>query len=250
MIVPAFRPAFRQPVPLPSPHRPLAIKLPAPAIAASPGIVRKFIAKNQLPPAARPVPRPVQAVLEAPRAVDLEVPQHAPPPLTAELPVAPKIEVHTGAFEQAPAPAAIVASGAVSVGAFGVGAGAQPEGASGNSRTAVRLGGFGDQTVPPAESRVVRPPQASAYTPVEILFKPKPVYTKDARNSRVEGEVSLEVVFLATGAIRVGRVVHGLGYGLDEAAQQAAALVRFKPATRGGVPVDTPATIRITFALT
>jgi len=50
--------------------------------------------------------------------------------------------------------------------------------------------------------------------------------------------------------IRVGRVLRGLGHGLDEAAQQAAALVRFKPATSGGVPVDTPATIRITFALT
>jgi hypothetical protein len=37
---------------------------------------------------------------------------------------------------------------------------------------------------------------------------------------------------------------------LDEAAQQAAMQVRFKPASKSGAPVDTNATISITFELT
>jgi TonB family protein len=87
-------------------------------------------------------------------------------------------------------------------------------------------------------------------TPVEILFKPKPVYSQEARNLRLEGQVELNVIFTATGSVRVMSVIHGLGHGLDEAAQQAAMQVRFKPATRDGVPVDTNATIYITFQLT
>jgi TonB family protein len=195
----------------------------------------------------RPAPRPMEPILEAPKAVNLEGPQQAPPPLTAELPVAPKAPVHVGSFDQTAAPAGKSASATVAVGAFGGGTNAQTGG--GAHAAGVRVGGF-DQTAPASESRPLRQPETNTYTAVEILFKPKPVYTTDARDSRVEGEVSLEVVFLATGEIRVGRVLHGLGHGLDEAAQQAAARVRFKPATRAGVPIDTPATIRITFELT
>jgi len=189
----------------------------------------------------------MEPILEAPKAINLEAPQQAPPPLTAELPVAPKAPVHVGSFDQTAGPAGRTASGTVAVGAFGGGTSAQIGG--GAHTAAVRVGGF-DQTPPAPESRPMRQPETNTYTAVEILFKPKPVYTTDARDSRVEGEVSLEVVFLATGEIRVGRVLHGLGHGLDEAAQQAAARVRFKPATRAGVPIDTPATIRITFELT
>jgi TonB family protein len=108
---------------------------------------------------------------------------------------------------------------------------------------------FGDATMAPPVSK--KPVQVvETATPVQILFKPKPVYTAEARNMRLEGEVSLQVVFQANGTIRVLRVVNGLGHGLDEAAQQAAARVRFKPATRGGVAVDTNATIKISFELT
>jgi TonB family protein len=108
---------------------------------------------------------------------------------------------------------------------------------------------FGDATLtppPPGNKDVL----SSGASPVEILFKPKPVYTAEARNLRLEGEVSLRVVFQANGTVRLVRVVRGLGHGLDEAAAEAAMRVRFKPATRGGVAVDTDATINITFELT
>lgn len=113
----------------------------------------------------------------------------------------------------------------------------------------VRIGGFGE-TTGGRPTQMAQVQTAPATTPVEILYKPKPVYTTEARQMGLEGQVVLEVVFTANGSVRVVRIVRGLGHGLDEAAQQAAAQVRFKPATRGGVPVDTNATINITFQLT
>lgn len=66
---------------------------------------------------------------------------------------------------------------------------------------------------------------------------------------KLEGEVLLEVVFSASGHIEVKRVVRGLGHGLDEAAIRAAEQIKFKPATRGGAPVDSTATLHIVFQL-
>jgi TonB family protein len=120
----------------------------------------------------------------------------------------------------------------------------------GTDNGSVRTGAFGNSTTSPTQRGKTPEAAVPVVTPVEILFKPKPAYSAEARNLRLEGQVSLEVVFLSTGSIRVVRVVHGLGHGLDEAAQQAALQVRFKPATRGGVAVDTNATINITFELT
>ena len=61
--------------------------------------------------------------------------------------------------------------------------------------------------------------------------------------------VSLELEFTAAGNVRVLRVVRGLGHGLDEAAERAALRMRFKPAQSDGRPVDSRATVHITFRL-
>lgn len=136
---------------------------------------------------------------------------------------------------------------ATSFGSYG-----DPKGVPGGTGVhgTVRTGGFGDGTAAQRPTQIAQVQAAPTTTPVEILYKPKPVYTAEARNMGLEGQVVLEVVFSANGSVRVVRIVHGLGHGLDEAAQQAAAQVRFHPATRGGVPVDTNATINITFQLT
>jgi TonB family protein len=140
-------------------------------------------------------------------------------------------------------------TGVVKQGAFGS-AGIADNNSHAGSNT-VKASGFGDAAAAQVHNKKnVDPNAAQSFTPVQVLFKPRPAYTAEARNLRLEGHVSLEVVFLATGSIRVVRVVHGLGHGLDEAAEQAAMQVRFKPAMRGGVPVDTDATIDITFELT
>jgi len=88
-----------------------------------------------------------------------------------------------------------------------------------------------------------------AMLPVSIQEKPSPVYTAEARQLHVEGEVLLQVMFTATGQVRVLRVLHSLGHGLDEAAMRAAERIRFSPAQQEGRPVDSTATLHIVFQL-
>jgi TonB family protein len=117
-----------------------------------------------------------------------------------------------------------------------------------DSSRAVRQGGFGDAEASKTEAKKrtdTGPPQ----TPVEILFKPKPDYTEEARKAKLEGEVQVRVLFSAGGDVRVLEVVRGLGRGLDESAVRAAQQIKFKPAQRDGQPVDSTATVRIVFQL-
>jgi TonB family protein len=86
-------------------------------------------------------------------------------------------------------------------------------------------------------------------TPVNILEKPRPEYTAEGRSLKIEGDVVLEMVFLANGSIQINRVINGLGHGLDEAAIRAAQQIKFKPAKRDGQAVDFPARVRIEFRL-
>jgi TonB family protein len=86
-------------------------------------------------------------------------------------------------------------------------------------------------------------------TPVEILYKPLPVYTQEARQIRLEGEVLVQVMFTASGELRIQQVVRGLGHGLDEAALRAARQIRFRPARRNGEPYDSVALVHIVFEL-
>jgi TonB family protein len=90
---------------------------------------------------------------------------------------------------------------------------------------------------------------ASLVNAVEILAKPRPQYTSEARAQGIEGEVLIEVVFEAGGSVRVLRVVKGLGHGLDEAARAAARNIQFHPARRDGLPVDSSAVVHIVFQL-
>jgi TonB family protein len=82
-----------------------------------------------------------------------------------------------------------------------------------------------------------------------ILEKPKPEYTAEGRSLKIEGDVVVDMVFLANGAVQINRVVSGLGHGLDEAAVRSAQQIKFKPALRQGQPVDFPARVRIEFRL-
>jgi TonB family protein len=110
--------------------------------------------------------------------------------------------------------------------------------------------GFADQTVAAAEAPKKKAAAGEgATTPVDILEKPRPEYTAEGRSLRIEGDVVLEMVFLASGSVQVNRVVSGLGHGLDEAATRAAQQIKFKPARREGQAVDFPARVRIEFRL-
>jgi len=119
------------------------------------------------------------------------------------------------------------------------------------SRGSVHQAGFGDADVPAPPTVQSRPAEAAAarIVPAEILSKPTPIYTEEARSKKIEGEVLLEVVFEATGKLHVLKVVRGLGHGLDDAAVRAAEQIRFKPALRDGQPSDSTAVLHIIFQI-
>ncbi|HUP04916.1 MAG TPA: energy transducer TonB [Bryobacteraceae bacterium] len=176
-----------------------------------------------------------------------------------------------GAAESAGFGEAAAAAGQTSsnrVVAAGFGAATAGHGGNSGGSGPTGPGGFGDAVArsetaelrPAAESggfqgaRAVeaRPPASAdrqAQSPVAILDKPRPAYTEEARRLKIEGDVVVEVLFPASGRARVLRVVRGLGHGLDESAVQAAEAIRFRPATRGGIPVDTVAQAHIVFEL-
>ena len=115
----------------------------------------------------------------------------------------------------------------------------------------VQKSGFGDAQ--PVSLAQIRPKtaddSADKLVPAEVISKPTPAYTPEARNLRIEGEVVLEVVFEASGKLRIVRVVQGLGHGLDESAVHAAEQIRFKPAKRDGQPSDYTALVHIVLQL-
>jgi TonB family protein len=139
------------------------------------------------------------------------------------------------------------ANGTVATGGFGSTAGS-PRGVPGGTGTGeVQTSGFERRASAPVQAEAA--PTKPNFTPVEITFKPEPEYTEEARNARIQGTVTLELEFSASGEIRVLRLMRGLGHGLDEAAERAARRIRFKPAQSDGRAVDSRARVQITFQL-
>jgi TonB family protein len=139
------------------------------------------------------------------------------------------------------------------LGAFGMpdgpGYGNGAGGAHGRAST-VQSSGFGDESA--ASRGVVKAqqlPERTTGKSVEIVSKPTPSYTEEARQLRLEGEVLLRVQFLTSGEVRVLKIVQGLGHGLDEQAMHAAERIKFKPAEHDGQQIDSEATVHIIFEL-
>ena len=244
-----------EPVKLPSTHV-VAPRLPAPPAPPRP---MRELARAEVP---KPLPvTPIVAKLVEP----------APAPLVpaVERPIEkPVIQrpPETGLFERTNGARTSQAAAAVTTGGFG--SAAAPARGAANELGTATTGGFGSRAPAPRDAangavqtagfdlRASAPaqPSVAALTkpidrPVEIVLKPTPEYTDDARGARIEGTVSLELEFTAAGDVRVLRVVRGLGHGLDEAAQRAALRIRFKPAQSDGRSVDSRATVHITFRL-
>jgi TonB family protein len=215
------------------------------------------------------VPKPVPAAPIVAKHVEPVpaplVPAAAPLERPIEKPVIQR-PPETGLFDRTNAARTSQAAAAVTTGGFGS-ATASPRDTA-NQPAAVKTGGFSSEAPAPRrvtngevetagfDQRASAPTQPSVAAstkpvdrPVEIVFKPTPEYTDEARSARIEGTVSLELEFTAGGDVRVLRVVRGLGHGLDEAAQRAALRIRFRPAQSDGGAVDSRATVHITFRL-
>jgi TonB family protein len=139
-------------------------------------------------------------------------------------------------------------SGVVASAGFGGGTATD----SGRGRTpasVVQSTGFGNAGAPAPTVRTHSMESASRALPAEIISKPTPLYTEEAKNLRIEGEVQLEVLLEASGSLRVLRVVRGLGHGLDDNAVKAAQQIHFKPAMKDGQPADSTVVLHIVFQL-
>jgi TonB family protein len=121
-------------------------------------------------------------------------------------------------------------------------------GGTGNRpRGTATVGAFHDNTAVATPKIMVA--NTGNETTVEVISHPRPEYTPEAKQLKIQGDVVLEVRFSADGRCHVIRVVRGLGHGLDEQAIRVAEETHFKPATRDGRPVDITTYYRIDFQL-
>jgi TonB family protein len=138
--------------------------------------------------------------------------------------------------------------GTVASAGFGNGTAIPPTGNSA-PRSEVKAGGFSAAVSTADVPKARQADNGPAVQPVVIVSKPNPIYSDEARKLGLEGDVLVDVVFLASGSVQVNHVVKGLGHGLDEAAIRAAQQIKFRPALQNGAPVDFPATVHIVFQL-
>jgi protein TonB len=85
---------------------------------------------------------------------------------------------------------------------------------------------------------------------VVALYTPKPQYTSQAMLRRIQGEVTLSCIVLATGEVGSCQITKSLdsnNFGLDDEAIKAAKKFKFKPAMRQGKPVPVRVNIVLDF---
>lgn len=82
-----------------------------------------------------------------------------------------------------------------------------------------------------------------------IIWRPPPIYTKEARENNLHGTVVLRAVFSSSGYVTNIKVVSGLAKGLTENAVEAARSIRFFPAEKDGKPVSQYIQIEYNFNL-
>lgn len=101
------------------------------------------------------------------------------------------------------------------------------------------------------EEPAAEPParQRGQVVPPALLEDRQAEYTDEAVAARIEGQVLLEITIDSAGNVREVTVVEGLGYGLDEAAVEAARRFRFRPATMDGNPIPVTLNFAIRFSL-
>ncbi|HKV42810.1 MAG TPA: TonB family protein, partial [Blastocatellia bacterium] len=81
------------------------------------------------------------------------------------------------------------------------------------------------------------------------LNSPRPNYTEEARKNKVQGVVVCKILVSASGRVQDVKIMRHLPDGLDEQAIQAAYEMRFRPATKAGMPVAYWVNVEVDFAL-
>lgn len=185
-----------------------------------------------------------------------EVPPPPPPAAPAVAPPKPRAQPKPAAPETAPPAAATPASASaapsfgltLSVGGVGSGgiavaapAPAQPAATTTSTR---RLA-----PKPLARAKPAADSCGDAPIKPKPLYMPQPLYAQRAREANIAGKVRVELRVDASGAVLGARVLEGLGYGLDEAALDAARAARFEPATLCGKATEATFVVGMRFSL-
>ena len=83
-----------------------------------------------------------------------------------------------------------------------------------------------------------------------LVRSPRPSYPRQAQLRRRQGTVELQVTVSAEGRVVAAEPVGiELGFGLEEAAREAAFAARYEPGTRDGVAVPMTTLLAIRFQL-
>jgi protein TonB len=90
-------------------------------------------------------------------------------------------------------------------------------------------------------------PASSVTVPARRIDAPLSAYPDEARRAGIEGDVPVEIVVDARGAVIDARAVRHVGYGLDEAAVAAVRRWRFTPAQKDGRAVRVRMTCDVAF---
>jgi len=92
-------------------------------------------------------------------------------------------------------------------------------------------GGMGDDKGPGAgQGEAYDGPYANVVSPPRCAYCPDPQYTDEARQAKLQGTVTLQVLVGADGRASQIRIVKGIGLGLDERAWQSIRGWKFVPA--------------------
>ena len=103
---------------------------------------------------------------------------------------------------------------------------------------------------PPAAQATPTLRSVAVAAPPKVTYKPQPVYTAEAKQMHLEGNVSVQIKVNSAGAVQVVRVTHGLGHGLDESAMRAIQGTRFSPALdTTGHPIDWEGVVNVSFQM-
>jgi TonB family protein len=109
--------------------------------------------------------------------------------------------------------------------------------------------GYGPDGSLPGNGKKIYSPGEGIQDPV-LLEKTLPRYTEAARNAGIEGKVVLEAIVRGNGSLDNFKVLHSLGYGLDEAAVYTVARKwKYSPGMLDGKPVDVKMRIEVEFRL-
>ncbi len=86
--------------------------------------------------------------------------------------------------------------------------------------------------------------------PPQVLQQPKPSYTEEAREAKIEGIVMVSAVIQKNGSVGQIKILKGLGYGLDESVVNTLSRQwKFKPGTLNDEPVDVSVVMEVSFRL-